>query len=184
MKTYITLLRGINVSGQKLIKMNALRASFESLGFEKVQSYLQSGNVIFQGDDRSEGTLEQRIAQQINSDFGFEVPVLVLSVDKLEAIIKNNPFLNDLQKNISQLHICFLAAPPIDFHKVAIESKVQTGEAISFSEEAIYLYCPNGYGKTKLNNNFLESKLKVTATTRNLKTSNELLNIAKSIHTS
>lgn len=184
MKTHITLLRGINVSGQKLIKMNALRASFECLGFGKVTTYLQSGNVIFQGDDRSEGTLEQRIAQQINSDFGFEIPVLVLSVDKLEKIINNNPFIKDEQKNISHLHLSFLATPPDDFQKEVIESKRHKGEEIHFSEDAIYLYCPNGYGRTKLNNNFLESKLKVRATTRNWKTSNELLNIAKSINQS
>jgi uncharacterized protein (DUF1697 family) len=181
MTTYISILRGINVSGQKLIKMDDLRKLCEKLGFSDVTTYVQSGNVFFKGDDFELSDLEQKISQQIQKDFGFEVPVIVLTIDKLGQTIDNNPFLNDPNKEHSHLHVTFLSSQPDSYEKETIESKKQNKEEISFSENVIYLYCPNGYGRTKLNNNFLESKLKVVATTRNWKTTNELFKIANQI---
>mgnify|MGYP003557868968 CR=1 FL=1 len=90
MTTYISILRGINVSGQKLIKMDDLRKMYEILGFRNVTTYVQSGNVIFNGDHFELSDLEQRISKQIQNDFGFEVPVIVLTIDKLKQIIYNN----------------------------------------------------------------------------------------------
>ncbi|MDP4278021.1 MAG: DUF1697 domain-containing protein [Bacteroidota bacterium] len=179
MTTYISILRGINVSGQNLIKMDALQKLYENLGFHNVTTYVQSGNVVFKGDDFELNSLEQRISRQIEKDFGFDVPVIVLTVDKLKQIIDNNPFQNDLKKEHSYLHVTFLSSNPDHYAKKTIESKKQDEEEISFSENAIYLYCPRGYGKTKLTNNFLEAKLKVVATTRNWKTTNELFKIAQ-----
>ena len=177
--TYISILRGINVSGQKLIKMDALRKLYEDLGFHNVTTYVQSGNVVFKGEDSELNNLEQRISQQIEKDFGFEVPIIVLTIDKLKQIINNNPFQNDLNKDHSYLHVTFLSSNPDHYDKETIESKKQNEEEISFSENAIYLYCPKGYGRTKMNNNFLEAKLKVLATTRNWKTTKELFKIAQ-----
>jgi len=178
MRTYISILRGINVSGQKLIKMDDLRKLYENLGFRNVTTYVQSGNVVFKADDYEQSDFEQRISQQIQKDFGFEVPVIVLTIDKLKQIIDNNPFLDDPNKEHSHLHVTFLSSKPEHYDNETIESKKQNGEEISFSENVIYIYCPNGYGRTKLTNNFLESKLKVMATTRNWKTINELFKIA------
>jgi uncharacterized protein (DUF1697 family) len=181
MKTYISLLRGINVSGQKLIKMDALRKSYENMGFHNVTTYLQSGNVIFEGNDSDINDLEQKISRQIENDFGFEVPVIVLTIEKLKQVIDNNPFLKDLNKDQSFLHVTFLSSKPGQFNYKTIEDKKQNGEEIIFSDMAVYLYCPNGYGRTRLNNNFLESKIKVGATTRNWRTTNELFKIAQQI---
>lgn len=178
MKTYISILRGINVSGQKLIKMDALKKSYENLGFQKVATYVQSGNVIFKASETEPGRLEQLIYNQIFRDFGFEVPVIVLTVEKLKNVVDNNPFVSDTAKDPGFLYVTFLSATPGKFENVAIEAKKQDGEEIFFTNEAVYLYCPNGYGRTKLNNNFLESRIKVSATTRNWKTTNELLKIA------
>ena len=181
MTTYISILRGINVSGQKLIKMDALRKSYESMGFHNVTTYLQSGNVIFEGNDFEINNLEQKISRQIEQDFGFEVPVIVLTIEKLKQVIENNPFLKDQNKDQSFLHVTFLSSKPDPFNYKTIEDKKQEGEEIIFSDMAVYLYCPNGYGRTKLNNNFLEAKIKVGATTRNWKTTNELFKIAREI---
>jgi uncharacterized protein (DUF1697 family) len=181
MTTYISILRGINVSGQKLIKMDALRKSYENMGFCNVTTYVQSGNVIFTGNDSEISELEQKISQQIEKDFGFEVPVIVLTIDKLKQVIDNNPFLKDLNKDQSSLHVTFLSSKPNRYDHSTIDDKKQNGEEIIFSDKAVYLYCPNGYGKTKLSNNFLETKIKVGATTRNWKTTNELLKIAQQI---
>ncbi|MBS9522581.1 DUF1697 domain-containing protein [Litoribacter alkaliphilus] len=178
MKTYISILRGINVSGNKPIKMDTLREMYQDLGFRDVKTYVQSGNVIFSSEEMAPAILEQNISRQIETDFGFEVPVLVLTVDKLSEIIASNPFVDDQDKEPSFLHVTFLAAPPAAYDQMTIENKKQNGEKISFSNTAVYLYCPNGYGRTKLTNNFLEARLKVKATTRNWKTTTELLRLA------
>ncbi len=172
-------MRGINVSGKKPIKMDALREMYENLGYMDVISYVQSGNIIFSSDEIDPKILEQKISGQIETDFGFEVPVIVLTVDKLKKIIESSPFVNDKNKDPAFLHVTFLASPPTTFDQRVIESKKQNGEEVSFSNTAVYLYCPNGYGRTKLTNNFLEAKLKVGATTRNWKTTRELLRIAE-----
>jgi len=178
MKTYISILRGINVSGQKLIKMDVLRKMVENLGFEKVKTYVQSGNVVFKAEETSFKEMEEKISAQIEKDFGFQVPVIVLDAEKLKQIIESNPFLKDTEKEVNFMHVTFLSNKPNEFDKKSIEDKKQEKEEIRFTDHAVYLYCPNGYGKTKITNNFIETKLKVLATTRNWKTTNELLRIA------
>jgi len=179
MTTYISLLRGINVSGHNLITMKALCKSYQNLGFSDVITYLQSGNVIFSDRDRETDALELDISHMIKKDFGFEVPVIVLSAGSLSQIINNNPLTSQIDKDLSFQHVTFLSTAFKDFDIRTIESKKQGGEEVYFVKNAIYLYCPNGYGKTKLTNNFFETKLKLTATTRNWKTTNELLTIAQ-----
>ncbi len=178
MPAFISLLRGINVSGQKLIKMDALKMMYRQLNFQNIESYLQSGNVIFEDDKSDPSDLAATISSKIQEQFGFEVPVIVLNVDDLKAIIDANPFKDDLRMDRQFLHVTFLDSDPknIDFEK--IEAKKSPGEEIVMNKKAVYLYCPNGYGRTKLTNNFLETKLRVGATTRNWKTVNELLKIA------
>lgn len=181
MTTYISILRGINVSGRKLIKMDVLRKMYEGLGFQNTKTYLQSGNVVFSNNNIKREKLELRISDQIEKDFEFDVLVIVLTIAELSKIIDCNPFFK--QPNIDQtfLHVTFLSSKPKEIDFELIKNKKQNGEEIIFSDNAVYLYCPNGYGKTKLTNSFLETKLKVGATTRNWKTTNELLKIAKQI---
>jgi len=174
MAVFISLLRGINVSGQKIIKMTDLKSMFEELGYTNVKTYLQSGNVIFETDNKESDCLEEDISAQINIKFGFDVPVLVLSSIQLMNIVENNVYKADDSKDPAFLHITFLASGPKDFDFESINGKRAKGEEITIKENAVYLYCPDGYGKTKLTNNFLETKLKVSATTRNWKTVTEL----------
>lgn len=183
MATYISILRGINVGGQKIIRMNDLRKLYENLGFYNIVTYVQSGNIVFTEDEKisETGKLEQKISHQIEKEFGFEVPVIILSTDQLKQIINENPFTKDPDKNQAFLHVTFLSSQPADYDFKAIEAKKQNGEETAFSGNAVYLYCPNGYGKTKLTNNFIEAKLKVGATTRNWKTVNEILKIANGL---
>jgi len=146
MTTYISLLRGINVSGQKLIKMDDLKMTYRQLNFQNAETYLQSGNVIF-GDDKSDPSdLVATISSKIQEQFGFEVPVIVLKVDELKTIIEANPFKDDLRMDRQFLHVTFLASDPkkIDFEK--IEAKKSPDEEIELKKKAVYLYCPNGYG--------------------------------------
>ena len=178
MKTYISILRGINVSGHKLIKMDTLRQLYADLGFENVKTYIQSGNVVFQFKKAEKKMLAEKIEKKITKRFGFKVPVLVRELDEYKAIIKQNPFTKKPQRDISFLHITFLSDQPTEENVAKIKSGQYQLDEFQLIDKSIYLYCPNGYGNSKLTNSFFETKLKVTATTRNWKTANELIAIA------
>lgn len=179
MTTYISILRGINVSGQKMIKMDAVKEMYEDLHFRNIQTYIQSGNVVFQYYKSKQKDLELTISHQLQNKFGFDVPVIVLETVELKNIIEGNPYKDDQTKNISHLYVTFLSSRPERIDTEMIYQKKSPTEEFSLTEKAVYLYCPNGYGKTKLTNTFFENKLKVGATTRNWKTTIELLNIAE-----
>lgn len=178
MTTYISILRGINVSGRNLIKMDALKKMYAQLGFEQITTYVQSGNVVFTAKKADVKKLGEKISKQIETDFGYQVPVIVLTKTLLQKIVEENPFAGDPQKDSSFLHVTFLAEPPSTYEPKDIEDKKLPGEELHYSDNAVYLFCPGGYGNTKLSNAFLEKKLKVAATTRNWKTTTELLNLA------
>lgn len=170
MQKYISILRGINVSGQKVIKMTDLRSMFEKLNFSQVQTYIQSGNILFSSDMHDEQDLAQHISSQIEYQFGFLVPGIVIEAHTFNTIVHNNPFGHDKSKDPSAIYLTFLSqnADPLDYP--AIIAKKQAEEEIIFTSDVIYFYCPHSYGKTRISNNFIEKKLKVTATTRNWKT--------------
>lgn len=159
--------------------MVELKGIFEQLQFDQVKTYVQSGNVVFRHNTMENSRLEAIISQQIKTKLGFEIPAIVLSETKLERILLANPFRSDSNSDSQSMYVTFLSEKPQPFSPEVFLPKLAEGEDIAFSDEAVYFYCPNGYGKTKLSNNFIESKLKVTATTRNWKTTNELLRIAE-----
>jgi len=177
METYIALLRGINVSGKNLIKMDALREVCGNFGFTNVQTYIQSGNLVFLFKATDNSQLAKDIEDLILKEFMLQVTVLVLKKTELIGILENNPFLNDPSKDKSGLYITFLSEDSAN----QILSSDFAPEEYYISGRAVYLYCPLGYGNTKLNNNFFEKKLKLKASTRNLKTSIELLRMANEI---
>lgn len=177
MKKYISILRGINVGGHKKIKMAALRQMFTDLGFINVHTYIQSGNVIFSSESSDNQKLEKMIVGKIKQTFGFDVPVIILSADELTTTLNSNPFIKDNSKDLSYIHITFLSEKPEpDLLKKIADTNFTPDEFVNI-DRAVYLYCPTGYGNTKLTNTFFESKLKVTATTRNLNTATELSKI-------
>lgn len=178
MQTYIVILRGINVSGTKKIKMEDLRARLSAFGFENVKTYIQSGNVVFDYKKTEPLTLAKQLEQKIKDDYGYEVPVIVTTSAALKQVIDSNPFLNGRNEDPEKLHVTFLAEHPADENMDKIDADSFLPDEFQIKEKAIYLFCPNGYGRVKLTNNFFESKLKVTATTRNWKTVNKLLNMA------
>ena len=178
MNTFISLLRGINVSGHNLIKMDLLSKLYEDLGFLNPKTYLQSGNVVFQSEESNLILLASMITNKIKTEMGYDVPVIVLTIDCLKKVVEENPFLTDPSKDSGFMHVTFLASKLLNFDLEEIISKKTIDEDIVVRDDAVFLYCPHGYGKTKLNNGFLEKKLKVTATTRNWKSTNELLKLA------
>jgi uncharacterized protein (DUF1697 family) len=181
MTTYISILRGINVSGHRIIKMDALRKMYADLNFQNIQTYIQSGNVIFQNKKSKPQDLENKIAKKITDNFGFVVPVMVKELAEIKEVLENNPFVHKRNKDISHLHVTFLSAEPSKDSIDKIQGGQYAADEFILTGKTIYLFCPNGYGNTKLTNIFFENKLKVTATTRNWKTTNELANIAEKI---
>jgi uncharacterized protein (DUF1697 family) len=176
---HICILRGINVGGHKRIKMDALRQMFIEMGFANVQTYIQSGNVIFSSEEANIEVLEKAIFEKIQKVFGFEVPVLVLTATEMNDAVNNNPYSNDPDKDAATIHLTFLSDRPNQVLLDKLSPNNYLPDEFRCVDKVIYVYCPNGYGNTKLNNTFFETKLKVTATCRNLKTSIELATLAK-----
>jgi len=168
MNSYISILRGINVGGRKKIKMADLTILYEQLGFQDVVTYIQSGNVGFKTAVNQEDELIAMIQQAIEAQYGFQVPVQIRTNQEMQAIIDNCPFSSlDLVENGTKVLVTFLASVPSTEKIEAVMEYVIAPEELVVRGREIYLHCPNGYGRTKLSNQFLERKLKVTATTRN-----------------
>jgi uncharacterized protein (DUF1697 family) len=179
MHTLVSMLRGINVGGNRPLKMGKLRAIHEELGFRNVRTYLQSGNVVYEaatsGADRHAAALEQRILR----DCGFEVMVAVRSLAELTAAIAANPFLGRPGIDPIFLHATFLVRHGLKASLNGIGVPLGRGEAAILLGDTVYLYCPNGYGITKINNTFFEKKLSAGATTRNWRTVTALEGMAR-----
>lgn len=170
MTTYISLLRGINLGAHYKIKMPDLTVLYESLGLTNVQTYVQSGNVVFTSEETDRARLEETIKAKIEEVYGYNVPVLVLAADELRRIAQANPFLTERNADPAHLHVTFLAHPPDDERVRGFVPPMSGEDEFILVGSAIYLFCPNGYGRTKLTNNLFENKLKVAATTRNWRT--------------
>lgn len=179
MQTIICLLRGINVSGHRPLKMAALKDMLTTMGFAEIQTYVQSGNVIFKSKLADLKELEQSIATQLEKTFGYtDIPVSCFNAEEWENILAENPFDKDPEKDSKFFHITFLNGVAEEKGKAALEAKKREGEELLCGDSVMYLYLPKGYGTSKLTNTFIESKLNVTATTRNWKTCNKLLEIS------
>jgi len=178
METFISILRGINVSGQNKIQMTDLKALYEALKFKDITTYIQSGNVIFKSTSASDQKLAKKIEDAIYERYGFTVPVIIRTVDEMEHAISVNPFLKQSKADVERLHITFLAEIPEPKNMESVRNVDYSPDKFIIIDKEVYLYCPNGYGITKLSNNFFEQKLKVKATTRNWKTVNKLFEMA------
>ncbi|MBI5679508.1 MAG: DUF1697 domain-containing protein [Methanobacterium sp.] len=176
---YIALLRGINVGRKNRIKMADLINIFESMGFKDVKTYLQSGNVIFNHDSIDTVKTARDIEKNITQTFGFEVNLIIRNEDELENIINGNPFIKESNIEIDKLHVTFLQERPETEIIQNLDINKDINEKFEVIDKEVYLYCPNGYARTKLTNNVFEKKLKTKATTRNWKTTNKLLQISK-----
>ena len=174
MAVYISLLRGINVSGQKKIKMVDLKQLYEACSFTDVRTYIQSGNVVFNSTLSDKNELATMISKVIGQQYGFDVQVLVKSPKDIQRALDNNPFEHE------KMYITFLFDTPEDIPYDEINKVKLPSEQFEIIEDCIYFYCPDGYGRSKFSNNFLERKLKVTMTSRNLRTTRKLLEMSSS----
>ena len=159
--------------------MDSVHQLYAGLNYTNVQTYIQSGNVIFRSAVSDTRLIEKTITEKILQLQGFKVPVLVLTLEELKNALENNPFMKDPAKDNAFMHLTFLSDIPDIYLTEKIPKENYLPDEFFISGKTIYLYCPNGYGNTKLSNTFFESKFKLTATTRNLRTAKELMALAE-----
>jgi uncharacterized protein (DUF1697 family) len=175
-KTYVALIRGINVGGHKRVAMEDLRTVFRSLGCDDVRTYVQSGNVLFRSPD-TPAHLVRAAEDRIEGTLGLDVAVLIRTKEQLARIVKGNPFLA-AGADPAKLHVMFLAARPDSKRSRDVSGTSFDGEELHVQGLEIYLHYPGGYGRSKLSNAYLEKQLAVKATTRNWKTVTTLADLA------
>ena len=176
MSKYISMLRGINVGGEKKLRMETLREIYQSAGFWNIRTYLQSGNVMFETAESDLSGLTTVIETLVEETCGYPVKVFIRIPSEFTQILLNNPFVNT-EKN--KLHVTFLyqIPPATAWEKLIIPSGIP--DKFEQGNQDIYLYCPNGYGSTKISNSFFERKLGVATTTRNWNTVQALYRLSE-----
>ena len=168
---YIAILRGINVGSGRKVPMTDLKKLCESLGLQNVQTYIQSGNVVFElGRPEAILMLEMRLQQAFSETFGFDIPVIVRTDEEWAESIAQNPFLKEENLDIERLHLTFLKELPKPELLEKIKGYQYLPDRYEIIGRNVFIFCAAGYGTSKLVNSFFESKLKVPATTRNWKT--------------
>lgn len=176
MKTYIVLLRGVMPGGKNSIKMAFLREILEEAGFEHVKTYIQSGNVVL-NSALSPGEISQKVHSLILAKNGSDLPVIVKTADEIERVLNENPF--GAGHDINRVFFT-LSNEAADGDKVqALEAQDFGDEKIAFGAHCVYLYLPKDASRSRLGNNFVEKKVGITATTRNVNTLTKLAEMAR-----
>jgi len=174
MATHLALLRGINVSGHNMMKMDALKTMLENIGFQNVRTYLQSGNVFVESDEEA-SKVGFMIKQEIFKVFGHEVPVIVITKRDLELCFENSPYLKEKDIDTKKLYVAFSS---VELKKENINdlkiSQFKPDEA-SIDGNRIFIKYFTGAGKTRLEGKYIEKKLNIIVTMRNWNTVTNLL---------
>ncbi len=178
MDQYIVFLRGINVSGQKLIKMAELRGHLEKVGFKGAQTYVQSGNLLLSKKGSSKKEVEEIVKRLIMDIYSWEVPTLAKTKEEIESLLKSNPFFEKGMER-DRCYYTLLNGVPDPEKAKQLEKESFPPEEYILEKDTVFFYSPKGYGKAKMNNNFFEKKLGVQATTRNVKTMEAMVRLAE-----
>jgi len=179
MPAIVSMLRGVNVGGHNKVKMDALRALYVSLGLRDPQSYIQSGNVVFRADGRSLALVAKRIESGIEREFGFRPAVIVRTSSEMRKVMARNPFATRRNLEPSKLLVTFLAADPGKEARAQVLAIQTDPEELRIEGREVYVYYPNGMGRSKLPSALIERTLKTPGTARNWNTVEKLLEIAE-----
>lgn len=176
---HLALLRGINVSGHNMIKMEALKSLLEAIQFQNIKTYIQSGNVFVETEEENPQSVGFTIKQEIFKQYGYDVPVIVISQSDLEKCLTNNPFFKEKDIDTKKLYVAFISK---ELNNNALNdlkmSQFKPDEAF-IEGNRIYMKLETGAAKTKLTQKYIEKKLNVNATSRNWNTVNKLLEMYK-----
>ena len=176
MITYVAFLRGINVGGHKLIKMEELRRIFNIPGFKNVRTYIQSGNVLFEGKEGEEVPFTRKIEQKLRKALGYEVKVFLRTIPELKNIVKQNPFPPHGEN--ATLYVSFLSESPDTDRKRLMQALSNEFETFHISKREMYSLIRKDTPKPLFSNNSLEKRLGTSATTRNWSTVNKILGLS------
>lgn len=171
MRTYIALFRGINVGGSHILPMKDLKKFLEEIGCEKVQTYIQSGNVVFHSSKIQRSELGREIRDGIRQRFGFEPKIMLLNHAELKKAVYNNPYKTNEGK---ALHFYFLDSPPVNPDMDRLKTIKSPSEQFTLHKSVFYLYAPEGIGRSKLAAK-VEQVIGVAATARNWNTVSKLI---------
>ncbi len=177
--TYVALLRAVNLGARNKVSMADLRQVFLGLGAEDVATYLQSGNVIFKSRSQKPGQLVVAVEGEINRVLGLSLTVILRTDGELAHVVKANPFANG-GREPAKLHVTFLADSPESARVRELAAQDVEPDELSVVGREVYLHCPNGYGRSRLTNAYLEKQLGTAATTRSWKTVTKLAELAGS----
>ena len=183
MPVIISMLRGVNVGGHNMIKMDALRALYESLGLRNPQTYVQSGNVIFATEVRDLALLTSRIENAIERSVGFRPAVIARTTSELKDVIRRSPFAKRRGIDPARLLVTFLLTDPGPHLRDKVRQIKPDPEELHIDGRELYIYFPNGMGRSKLPA-VIEKTLKTPGTARNWNTVTKLLEIAESLEAS
>lgn len=168
------------MAGHNKIRMADLTALYKKLGFKDAETYIQSGNVIFTNTgDLSETLVADTIGRAILKEFSYEIPILIRTLVELGEIVRFKPFPEETNPDPAKLAVLFLLEQPTGLQIDKVKNINYPPDKFVISGREIFIYCPNGFGKTKLYTNFFENKMKVVGTARNWKTVNTLIEIAE-----
>lgn len=181
MGVVISMLRGVNLAAHNRVKMDALRALYESLGLEEPQTYIQSGNVVFKTQERDFVRLARRVEANVQKTFGFHADVILRTSSDLREVIARNPFRTRRDIHPSKLLVTFLASAP-DPQACASVLKMKTDpEELWIDGREVYIYYANGMARTKLSWVLVAKALKITGTGRNWNSVTKLIEIAEAM---
>jgi uncharacterized protein (DUF1697 family) len=181
MPVWISMLRGVNVGPHNRIKMEALREVFALLKLEQVQTYVQSGNVIFRTKEKDAVVLAKKIQNAIERTFGFRPEVILRTPEELRKAIVANPFVGRPDVESGKLLITFLAADPGDGGHTALASLKGYPEELHLKGRELYIYFPNGAGRSKLPWSKVEKLFKTQGTARNWNSATKMLEMAEKL---
>jgi uncharacterized protein (DUF1697 family) len=171
MNTYIALFRGINVGGNNILPMNELKACLTELGFENIQTYIQSGNVVFDTGLPEKKIKAAKISEKIEQEKGFYPKVIVLNKADFKKAFAENDFDSSDGR---LLHLFFYDTRPTKPNLETLEKFKKESECYAFGDKAFYLYAPEGIGRSKLAAG-VEKALGVSVTARNWNTVTKLM---------
>jgi uncharacterized protein (DUF1697 family) len=183
MPVVVSMLRGVNVGAHNRIRMDALRALYKSLKLEKPRTYVQSGNVIFRCKEKNLPALAKKIQSAIEGKFGFRPEVILRTTDELRQALALNPFAKRRDVEPGKLLITFLAAEPNPEVRSILEELKKYPEELHLKGRELYIYFPNGAGKSQLPWSSVEKLFKTTGTARNLNSVTTILRIAEELET-
>ena len=170
MNTWVSLLRGINVGTTKQVKMEDLVPVYESLEMVNIRTYLRSGNVVFDSPERDPVKLSAILEDEITRTSGFPVKVLMRNREELREIVGSNPYLSGNPRDPARLYVTFLSDYPSSDRVDEVGTVDYDADQFIVRGKEVYLFCPDGYGRTRFSNTFFEKNLNLIATTRNWKT--------------